>query len=210
MLDLVFLANRRPTQSAYNRLEASAERRIRSACDRLVDGRDDVEEWLDRMATVLGEKHAAAAALGRQRAGDLSPRNADDDLLGQAVADEELRYLTRFADDIRGGRYTGTDGTLDGDKIGNRAATYSRKLLATANEAFVQSSPADATFDWHLGYVEKSCMECPALAEGGPYTPATIPTYPRAGATRCMFHCECSLVRNDGITGFIAPDAEDG
>ena len=200
---------KRPTQSAYNKLERATERKLVTATNRLAAGKIDVETWQDKIADILADKHAAAAALGRQRAGDFIERNKDDDVFGQVVATEEARYLGWFADDISGGRYTLEDGTLNADRLNKRVANYSRKLLATANEGFVQASDAADTFDWHLGIpATENCNECPELAKGGPYTAATIPTYPRAGATKCLFRCDCSLVRQDGITGFLPPDGQ--
>lgn len=197
---------KRPTQAAYNKLERATAKRITTLAGRLASGKLTPADWSGEMIDLLADKHGGAAALGRQRAGDLTARNDDDDLLGAAVADEEARYLQGFVAAIGAGKYTGADGKLDKDKLTRRAVLYSRKLLATANEAFVQASDPVDLFDWHLGPTEDNCDECPALAEGGPYTPETIPTYPRAGATPCMFHCKCSLVRADGINGFLAPE----
>ena len=199
---------KRPTQAAYNKLERATERKLVTATNRLASGKIDVEAWQDKIADILADKHAAAAALGRQRAGDFTERNKDDDVFGQVMATEEARYLGWFADDVTGGRYTLEDGTLDADRLNSRVTNYSRKLLATANEGFVQASDAADTFDWHQGATEDSCSECPELAKGGPYTAATIPTYPRAGATKCLFHCKCALVRQDGINGFLPPDGQ--
>jgi hypothetical protein len=202
------MAVRRPAQSAYNRVQSSCESRINTAVSRLASGKLTPEAWSEKMTDILSAKHAAAATLGRQRAGDLTPANDDDDALGAALADEEGRYLARFQRDIEDGRYTLPDGSYDDTAIRTRARYYAAKLLATANEAFVQASDSIASFDWHTGIVaEEHCNDCPALRDGGPYTPATIPTYPRSGATECLFRCQCSLVRDDGETGFLAPDS---
>lgn len=199
---------KRPSQYVYNRLQTSCETRITTNTNRLLDGKMTPSEWYEKTLDILTIKHAGAATLGRQRAGDLTPANTDDDALGAIIADEEGLYLTRFQTDIEGGRYTLPDGSYDADAIHRRAQFYTRKLLATANEAFVQASNTDSVFDWHTGIVaEEHCDECPDLRDNGPYTPATIPTYPRSGATQCLFNCQCSLIRDDGETGFLPPDS---
>lgn len=200
-----------PTQSVYNKLEKSTMQRLSRTVPKLVSGKFDIEAWQDAVIGILADKHAAAATLGRNRAGDAAARGNLDDVLGQVVATEEETYLHSFAQDVTGGRYTLEDGTLDGERIGKRLNLYSRKLLGTCNEAFVQASELGATFDWHLGAVEDHCkgsFACPDLAKNSPYTAQSIPTYPRAGATPCLFHCKCALVRHDGVTGFNPPDLQ--
>jgi len=197
---------KRPIQADFNRLQRGAERRIAGLCRRLVDGKLDAAAWSDQMVGALAERHGAAAALGRQKAGRPGPRGKEDDQLGDAVATLEAKFLYRFQQDIEGGRYTDDDGELDGDRITARAKLYARRLLGTANEAFVLATPADTLLDWHLGYTEDNCDDCPPLAENGPYRPEDLTFFPRSGDTRCLFNCKCSLVRQDGITSFLAPE----
>lgn len=199
------IALKRPTQTAYNKLEKSTRGKLSTLAGKLAGGKIDAAGWESGFLAILEDKHGAAAALGRQRAGDLTPRDAGDNLLGALIAEEQGKFLASFRADIESGRYGPLD-ALDQDKIARRSGRYAQVLLATTNEAFVQSSDPADTFDWHMGAVEDHCTDCPALAAGGPYTALTIPTYPRGGATACLHNCKCALVRSDGITGFNPPE----
>jgi hypothetical protein len=70
---------------------------------------------------------------------------------------------------------------------------YADRLLGTASETFVLSLDDDALIHWRLGAPEKSCSDCPRLARNGPYTKASLPTTPSAGATQCLTNCNCRL-----------------
>lgn len=197
---------RRPSQAAYNKLQGKADRQAAKLAGRVSRGTITPDVWADLFIDTLQERHSDAAALGRQRAGIAGARNGDDEDLGAAVATDEWRFLQSFRDDIKNGRYDSEDGTLNADAIATRASWYTKKLLATANEAFVQSSSEKATFLWILGEtVEEHCTQCPDLAKGGPYSRDNIPTYPRQGNTKCLFNCACHLKRKDGISSFTPP-----
>lgn len=186
---------RRISQHRMNRLVQVTRSQIRRVTDRLIRGKITPEEWGERMHAILEERHTRAVVLGRMRAGDHTPREADDEKFGKLVADEQLQYLGRFERSIR-------DGELSDAQIRARAQMYANRLCGTANEVFVLASVTSATFEWMLGGSENHCDDCPELAEAGPYTESTLPTVPRAGETECRMNCLCWLQRTDGVEGF--------
>lgn len=193
---------RRPSQASYSALERKTDRQLVNLTGRLADGKITLEKWQDRFLGVLEQRHSDAWTLGRQRAGDSAAQSQDDTQEGAAITDGEARFLQRFADDIAEGRYAREDGTLDKEKLQKRAGFYAKRLLGSCNEAFVTHSDPDATFDWVMGSAEH-CDDCPALAAGSPYSADVLWTFPRSGATQCLFHCKCHLKRSDKITGFL-------
>lgn len=199
-----FKAKRRPSQASYNALERKTTRQLTNLTNRLAEGKISAEKWQDRFLGILEERHADAWTLGRQRAGKLDNQNRDDQQEGAAIADGEARFLQHFADDVASGRYTDAEGNLDAAKLTTRAKFYARRLLGTANEAFVTSSEAKHTFTWVMGASEH-CGDCPLLASGSPYSADLLWTFPRSGGTECLFNCKCYLVRSGGLSGFL-PD----
>lgn len=173
--------------------------------------------WAIGIHGILANQHAAAVAIGRHAANPDSPVSTTetDKIVGQMIADNETLWLSGFRDAVAEGAYTEADSqALKADAIAKRLRMYALKIEASANEAFVEASPAGSTFRWNLDDDTDHCqgnhlMNCPAIAKKGPYTRYTIPTYPRAGATPCLTHCKCWLTRlEDGAQPF-EPAAEE-
>jgi hypothetical protein len=162
-----------------------------------------VSTWGMDVLGALAEDHAKALAIGRAAAqGDERYTVTEMDTLGgTAIAAGEGTYLSRFADDIRNGRYGAVD-DLSTAAIDARIALYAAKLRGTATEAFVRASKPGDTFRWNLGASEHHCSECPEY-DGGIYTAETLPAIPGDGTTECGTNCKCSLTRiSDGMTAF--------
>jgi hypothetical protein len=180
----------------------SATRNSEHVVDRLVHqlAHDaDVERFGDRFYHVLEQLHADATVYGRSRAGDLAPPDIDDRRFAEVVLKGEEFYLAKFLDDLDLGRYVGEDGDLSERAVAARARMYLTKAKATANEAWALTD--GGPFTWVLGEAEH-CGDCLDLAARSPYTIDTIPTYPRAGSTLCMFNCRCLLHGVRGTTSF--------
>lgn len=178
----------------------AAGRKIDIVCKRLGDGVDP-REWADQMAAVLLDGHRDGWVLGRYLAGDMTEPGVMDNLMARAALDEESVFLIRFQQAIEAGKYTNEDGTLDLDRITQRARTYRYKFRGTANVSFTEASQASDEFTWIMEAVEH-CPDCPDLEAGSPYTKDTIYVWPGDGSTACLYNCKCHLRRADGVTGF--------
>jgi len=96
----------------------------------------------------------------------------------------QLKYMYRFAQDIKSGQ-----GRMPYTK---RGAMYASQMDAAFLRGAVEALDADDVVHWVLHPAEH-CEDCVALAEGSPYTVATLPTVPGAGETRCLSNCKCTL-----------------
>jgi hypothetical protein len=162
------------------------------------------------MLAALEQGHTRAALIGRRRAGDLAPLDADDKRFGSLQAREDMRYLRNFLEDLSIGKYVRDDGSLNTGRIERRALLYPQGMTGTANETFVLASNPETLWTWKLGPVTAHCEDCPSFAAGSPYRSAELPAYPGDGSTACLFNCGCELFRDDGLTGFttVAMDGE--
>jgi hypothetical protein len=179
-------------------------RSYRRDVDRLVKrytkGGMSATEFGRRMDAIITMGHADAALYGRWRAGDLSPREHDDARFGVLMSRTEKPFLDEFVSDLQLGRYV-KDGEIRDAAIRARAQMYVSKLGGTANETFVLASDPGMLLRWRLGAAEH-CEDCLRLADKGGYHPWELPTYPKAGRTKCLTNCKCWLERSDGRHGF--------
>lgn len=154
------------------------------------------------MLDELANAHGNASHLGRRQTGILTPMNGNDIAFGRAAAIEQAPYLQNFLRDLDNGRYTNADGTLNVRAIEARWKLYQNRIIGSANEAFALALPQGMKIWWRRGGAENSCLTCPKLEAGSPYTTATLPTYPRAGGTQCGTNCKCYLEAENGLTSF--------
>ncbi len=128
---------------------------------------------------------------------NLSP--ADLKFLKQAVR-QEMGYLKNFLGGdakkkIAGGHFRGMK-RVDGF-VNSLDSQFFNGQVAAAGDNHV--------FLWELGGgVALHCEDCFSLNFNNPYTKATLPTVPRAGGTKCMSWCQCTL-RVEGIHGGAFP-----
>lgn len=163
------------------------------------------QEWYFAFGDLLGDIHAGSWRIGRHRAGDRSPGDAFDDLIGRAKLDAETEWLQRFLGDLESGRYLDDAGELREAAVRQRSKLYVLKARSTANEAFVETGDDFEEYDWVLGAVEEHCSDCPELAAMSPWTKGTAVTHPGMGETPCLGNCQCHWVRvSDGLVGFEA------
>lgn len=196
-----------PSQADFVDLWRDTRGELRSLADGYVSGHLTATEFGDRMTGKLEDGHTDAVNLGRAHAGDDTPEAAEDRKFAEQIVDGETEYLAKFVQDLEGGRYRDEHGNEDAQAISDRAALYANRMTGTANEAFALSSD-DATFDWVLGS-EDPCDDCPGLADGSPYTPENLPAPPGSNETACLFRCQCTLERSDGLEGFKVPQEDD-
>lgn len=190
-------------QSDLDKVVLSTRRRLARLVQDLRDDHD-FQAFGERMSILLDDRHSRAAALGRQRAGDLGPREADDDGFAERVMDEESTFIRGFVADLESGKYTDPRSRLvDWRRIQMRAVSYAEKLSATAQEAWTLAGEAEARYLWKLGLRENHCPRCPEIAAGGPYTADSLPAHPRDGSLPCRQNCGCYVVRTDGRIGFM-------
>lgn len=161
------------------------------------------EVWFESMRGWLLDSHTEAAMLGRVRAGGTS--DANDLWRGREAADSEAEFLRGFYDalDARDPRYWDADAEeWRLDAVESRARSYTGRMRGTANQAFLDESPAEATFRWVLGASESHCDDCPYFAGLEPMARDEWPTVPGANQTPCLYQCTCHLERDDGVTSF--------
>lgn len=190
-----------PGQSKYKALQDSAVEKLDSLARQVTAGLMTPREWYDQFSNSLLDLHTDAWVLGRQRSGDTSERDEFDDLAGRALMDQESAWLLNFYNDLENGRY-GDPGEMSEAAVTARSRLYAGKLRGSANRAFVESSDAEAEFDWVLGGVEKHCSDCPELADMSPWRKDELGWTPGEGGTPCLTNCKCHMERTDGSTGF--------
>lgn len=191
------------SQRALDTLIHATRRAVDSLAVQAAAGSVTPEQFGDRMADLLEGAHARAVVIGRNHAGDTAPEEDDDRRFGAAVVDGEAEFLAGFVSDLQGDRYRQEGGDLSAGAIQARASLYADRVSGTANEVWGLFQEPGDTLVWNLGAGEPHCTTCPELAAGGPYTPETIPTWPRMGGTECLSRCTCT-VTVAGREGFRA------
>lgn len=81
------------------------------------------------------------------------------------------------------------------DKNRKRIEAAFEGMLWSASEAGLAAAAqvAGKYVDWNLDPVAEHCGDCPELADGSPYTFATLPGYPGSGISACGGRCKCWL-----------------
>lgn len=140
-----------------------------------------VGTWHQAIDEALPAAHAVGGRIWT------TPSAVEGDGLAQMVAAQK-RFASRFAFDMLAG-HVGAQGRM---AFGPRAAMYSQAIEGAYQLGAVERSPDGEAIWWRLG-VCRHCASCPTLAANSPYTRATLPTVPRAGATECRSRCRCYL-----------------
>lgn len=150
--------------------------------ERLYTGLITIEQWQIAVASLLKDMHLAQAAHG---AGGKD--NLDSAAAGRVndTLSKEYTFLRDFALAIIAG--------LSLALALSRVKMYAIGTQQSFWQAVVSSKSESTQIIWTLGIAEH-CDDCIRLAANSPYTPATLPTYPGAGATECLSHCKCNLV----------------
>lgn len=162
--------------------QAATYRVLDNATRQLYAGSITVEQWQTVIAYELKDAHLAQAlyAIG----GKNNATRANYGRVGGTLADE-YRYLSNFANDISAGRVSEAQALARIRQYGNATQqSYWREYAGASREQL----------NWRRTPGE-SCTGCVDLEANSPYTAATLPTYPGAGATPCRGNCNCVLER---------------
>ncbi|MDI6781408.1 MAG: hypothetical protein QME49_04800 [bacterium] len=177
---------------------------IREQADKLIDEKISIAAWQETMKETIDKHHVSIFETARKEyggEGDLSKEQLS--WLHKEIA-EEKKYLKGFRQDIDAGDLVNTSP----DAIRARADLYAGKgntlYQAGKNAAF---EGQEVLIYWTLGIpMTDHCHDCPELADGSPYTPETLPTFPGSGDTACLTSCCCSLTyefkNDDGESEF--------
>lgn len=193
-------------RSSMERLRSDVPAELANILKRAHAGEIDEETARQLLWEVEAEGHGRATYLGRVLAtGDATEKYNEFDIeFGKLQADGQQPYAEKFLSDVLSGSYNDTEtGDLDAASVEARADHYNHALRGTGNEAWTNSLATDEVIIWVLGEEDDgTCSVCPSLAEDGPYTPGTMPTWPGAGETPCVFNCRCTIVTESGKAGF--------
>lgn len=97
---------------------------------------------------------------------------------------EEMKYFRKFLRQVRD-----KPGRKD---IKRRVGLYASSLKSVYEAGRVLSVGPEVLIYWTLES-SNPCPDCILLSKHNPYTPSSLPTTPKAGATRCLSHCYCTL-----------------
>ena len=140
-----------------------------------------------RSRKIFKAGYERAYRLGTDAAGLDFMKLPKEDLRWLARArSHEYKFLNKFADDIVAKR-----GTMS---YRDRAAMYVGNIDGMFDAGRVDGYPNESTWVyWELGASKQPCGDCIDLAMHSPYRPDQLPTTPRAGNTKCLSNCNCSL-----------------
>jgi hypothetical protein len=172
-----------------------APRATNDLCEVWMRTRDSDKFGVD-LFELLTKYHTVAVYEGRKRAGDRTPPEDDDRRFAETVMRSEDPFIAEFQADLDAGKYD----DRGVQPIMRRAQYYLKRVMGTANEAWALTTPGGIW--WVMGGAEDHCPDCPRLAAQSPYTALTLPTYPRACETQCLFNCKCFLRAEDGSHSF--------
>ena len=131
-----------------------------------------------------------AFKLGTKAVGLVTPTGALYDLTVKekewikSYVKEEMKYFERFLDDVRK--------QISQKQIDRRVGLYSSAVRSVYESGRVLSVGNDVLIYWTLES-DDPCKDCIELSRHNPYTPKVLPTTPKAGATRCLSNCYCTL-----------------
>ncbi len=195
-------------QAAFNKLVGSRSNELHNLIEQWKSGRLSIDDLGDEYYDVLRRGHTEAYTLGAKQAGSKLEPSVLQTLAeqhGRAQADAEQEWLDGFLSDLESDKYTDDEGKVNLSRINNRASMYAHKLRGTANQAFVDESPNDATYDWVMSGTEAHCNDCPRLAALSPYSADELFATPGSCDTECLTGCKCFLRRSDGVPSIKRP-----
>ena len=141
---------------------------------------------IEEFHRAFDEGYERAHELGRSvwggRGGEGLPDRAQRELARQR------RFAFRFGLDIGLG-VPDRPGRMN---TGSRTVLYGNAMEGAYQLGAIDGAPPGQLIWWRLGAADH-CTDCPVLALTSPYTPASLPTWPRAGETQCRMWCACYL-----------------
>jgi len=169
------------------------------------EGLLSARSFTEAMDEVLLAAHTRAVVIGRTHGGDDAPEDDDDRRFAEIVVQGEHGHLAPFRQQLEAGVYTGADGVRQGGRAARRAASYSSRLVGTANEAFFLTLPQDTLLWWECLEDEASCPDCPEMEAASPWLISEIPFHVGMNATQCLVNCRCRERTESGLEGFHLP-----
>jgi hypothetical protein len=167
---------------AEMRIHQEASRNLLTALTEQLYARQiTIEQWQIAVASLLKDMYLAQAAYG---AGGKAKLDAAAVKQVSATLEEQYKYLHEFALAIVVG--------LSLALALSRIIMYAIGSQQSFWWMYANSRGKTAQIRWVLHPAEH-CDSCLALAAGSPYTVATLPTVPGAGATDCLSYCKCGL-----------------
>ena len=167
--------------------------KLRQEYFREIDGiAQDLEDGRINLKTFDRRSHDAITKNFRKTYESHLGRALDegDELYLQRAAQTEMKHARAFGRDIKGGRLR--------MPRAKRSGMYANTLNGISWNAMVEKQPDNVRIRWKLGTAEH-CVDCIILASQSPYTKASLPTTPRAGATACLSNCKCKLTFQVGV-----------
>lgn len=138
---------------------------------------------------------AGAAARGVPKASQLTTMQISRmDPAFDRMVQRQTQFASQFARQYGSGALN-APGRMG---VGPRSKMYVNGLKGGYNAGAVSGGDPGEIIHWKLGSCDH-CTDCPALASSGPYTRATLPTYPGQGDTICRSNCCCYLVFKKGV-----------
>jgi len=130
-----------------------------------------------------------AGSLSRGGRGAMSAAEANKAFPGfEDMVDEQARFANQFVGQLSNGQLN-KPGRM---AVAQRLKMYSNATTAGFNAGAIAAGPKDELIFWRLGSCDH-CVDCPVLAQSGPYTRSTLPTLPGQGQTICKTNCCCHL-----------------
>ena len=98
----------------------------------------------------------------------------------------EMRFLNRLLIEIDSGRSV--------DSLKGRINMYGNTVKSAYHAGVVAGAHPDVIIEWRVNKLAENCGDCLNLEKYGPYTKDNLPSTPKAGATRCLSNCKCTLI----------------
>lgn len=103
----------------------------------------------------------------------------------ESAVRHEATYFNRLLDQVRNGKSPAA--------YRKRIKRYATTLESVFRSGQVAGQHPHTVIHWVVDTALENCPDCLALAKKGPFTKESLPTTPKAGATRCLDNCGCTL-----------------
>lgn len=113
-------------------------------------------------------------------------RSVEDRRWIDSAATHEMRYFNNFLAQV-------ADRQLSPAQISQRLGMYVDTVRGVYDAGRVTGAHPHSLIYWIYQPEAQHCPSCLYLRDHSPYTKETLPTTPRAGATRCLSNCKCHL-----------------
>lgn len=164
----------------------SYKRELTKNLNALVSGKLNKDEYLAKQRDAIKNSYQNSFLLGKRfsQIDELSLSSDEIKSIGYQVG-QEMTFMSKFADDVmnNGGRMN----------YSRRMQMYVDGLLPLFMFGRLAYLPEDIEIQWLLGDTDKHCIDCLSFASNSPYNKKNLPTIPKAGGSRCLSNCRCSL-----------------